>query len=59
MRFLREDEANRTIRLFEGAVDGKGISKRALKNWVVSDLKPIFLVLFPLSMLISTLERMS
>ncbi|XP_057532271.1 mechanosensitive ion channel protein 6-like [Amaranthus tricolor] len=36
MRFLREDEANRTIRLFEGAVDGKGISKRALKNWVVN-----------------------
>ncbi|KAL9244157.1 hypothetical protein vseg_017962 [Gypsophila vaccaria] len=35
-RFLREDEASRTIRLFEGAGDGKGISKRALKNWVVN-----------------------
>ncbi|KAH9612440.1 hypothetical protein KSS87_022672 [Heliosperma pusillum] len=36
MRFLREDEANRTMQLFEGAGDGKGISKRALKNWVVN-----------------------
>lgn len=36
MRFLREDEAHRTINLFEGAADGKGISKRALKNWVVN-----------------------
>ena len=56
MRFLREDEANRTIRLFEGAVDGKGISKRALKNWVVSDLKPIFSYHFLRS---ANLERMS
>ncbi|KAL9225741.1 hypothetical protein vseg_001631 [Gypsophila vaccaria] len=36
MRFLRDDEAARTMRLFEGAGDGKGISKRALKNWVVN-----------------------
>ncbi|KAL3514821.1 hypothetical protein ACH5RR_027538 [Cinchona calisaya] len=36
MRFMREDEALKTIRLFEGANEGKGISKRALKNWVVS-----------------------
>ncbi|XP_021756540.1 mechanosensitive ion channel protein 6-like [Chenopodium quinoa] len=36
MRFLREDEAHRTINMFEGALDGKGISKRALKNWVVN-----------------------
>ncbi|GAB4832977.1 hypothetical protein Ancab_006998 [Ancistrocladus abbreviatus] len=36
MRFIREDEAHRTIRLFEGSGDGKGISKRALKNWVVN-----------------------
>ncbi|KAL2895399.1 Mechanosensitive ion channel protein 8 [Bienertia sinuspersici] len=36
MRFLREDEAHRTINLFEGAADGKGISKRVLKNWVVN-----------------------
>ncbi|KAK9748525.1 hypothetical protein RND81_02G064100 [Saponaria officinalis] len=35
-RFLREDEASRTMRLFEGAGDGRGISKRALKNWVVN-----------------------
>ncbi|CAI9117010.1 OLC1v1018316C1 [Oldenlandia corymbosa var. corymbosa] len=36
MRFMREDEALKTIRLFEGANEGKGISKRALKNWVVN-----------------------
>ncbi|THG03375.1 mechanosensitive ion channel protein 6-like [Camellia sinensis] len=36
MRFLRDDEALKTMRLFEGASEGKGISKRALKNWVVN-----------------------
>ncbi|XP_052202971.1 mechanosensitive ion channel protein 8-like isoform X1 [Diospyros lotus] len=36
MRFLREDEALKTMRLFEGASEGKGISKRVLKNWVVN-----------------------
>jgi len=42
MRFLREEEAERAMQLFEGsadraAADSKGISKRALKNWVVSE----------------------
>lgn len=36
MRFMREDEALKTMCLFEGANEGKGISKRALKNWVVN-----------------------
>ena len=36
MRFMREDEALKTIRLFEGASESKGISKRALKNCVVN-----------------------
>ncbi|GAA0169548.1 hypothetical protein Leryth_003603 [Lithospermum erythrorhizon] len=35
MRFLREDEALKTIRLFDG-VENKGISKQTLKNWVVN-----------------------
>lgn len=35
MRFLREDEALKAIRLFDGESDSKGISKGALKNWVV------------------------
>lgn len=35
MRFMREDEVSKTIRLFEGASENKGISKRALKDWVV------------------------
>ncbi|KAK9071804.1 hypothetical protein SSX86_008233 [Deinandra increscens subsp. villosa] len=36
MRFLREDEALKAIRLFEGESETKGISKGALKNWVVN-----------------------
>ncbi|KAA8537465.1 hypothetical protein F0562_027073 [Nyssa sinensis] len=36
MRFMREDEALKTIHLFEGASESKGISKRILKNWVVN-----------------------
>lgn len=40
MRFLTEDEARTTTRLLEGSADksddNKGISKRALKNWVVN-----------------------
>lgn len=35
MRFMREDEAIKTINLFEGASDTGKISKSALKNWVV------------------------
>lgn len=36
MQFMREDEALKTIGFFEGASDSKGISRRALKNWVVN-----------------------
>ncbi|XP_071703540.1 mechanosensitive ion channel protein 6-like [Rutidosis leptorrhynchoides] len=36
MRFLREDEALKAIRLFDGETETKGISKAALKNWVVN-----------------------
>ncbi|KAL8211508.1 hypothetical protein R6Q57_005945 [Mikania cordata] len=36
MRFLREDEALKAIRLFDGESVTKGISKGALKNWVVN-----------------------
>jgi len=35
MRFLREDEAMKTMGLFEGAPENKRISKSALKNWLV------------------------
>lgn len=38
MRFMREDEALKTIRLFEGGTEAKGVSKRALKTWVVSTI---------------------
>ncbi|CAI9758018.1 unnamed protein product [Fraxinus pennsylvanica] len=36
MRFMREDEALKATCLFEGANENKGISKRALKIWVVN-----------------------
>ncbi|XP_077246279.1 mechanosensitive ion channel protein 6-like [Tasmannia lanceolata] len=36
MRFMREDEALKTLGLFEGANESKKIGKRALKNWVVN-----------------------
>ncbi|KAG7584078.1 LSM domain superfamily [Arabidopsis suecica] len=36
MRFLREDEAMKTMGLFEGAPETKRISKSALKNWLVN-----------------------
>lgn len=35
MRFLREEEALKTMNLFEGASESKKISKSSLKNWVV------------------------
>ncbi|XP_075509469.1 mechanosensitive ion channel protein 8-like [Primulina tabacum] len=36
LRFLREDEAVKALRLFEGGCEQKGISKRDLKNWLVN-----------------------
>ncbi|KAJ0763878.1 putative mechanosensitive ion channel MscS, LSM domain superfamily [Helianthus annuus] len=36
MRFFPEDEALKMIRLFDEASETKGISKQALKNWVVN-----------------------
>ncbi|KAI3834283.1 hypothetical protein MKX03_030090 [Papaver bracteatum] len=36
MNFMREDEAIKTINLFEGAKETKRVSKKALKNWVVN-----------------------
>ncbi|MBA0574004.1 hypothetical protein Golob_001246 [Gossypium lobatum] len=35
-RFLPEDEALKTMSLFEGASESRRISKKALKNWVVN-----------------------
>ncbi|KAK7838645.1 mechanosensitive ion channel protein 4 [Quercus suber] len=36
MRFLREDEAVKTLSLFEGASETRRISKSSLNNWVVN-----------------------
>ncbi|KAK9287376.1 hypothetical protein L1049_015794 [Liquidambar formosana] len=36
MRFLREDEALKTLSLFEGASESRKISRSSLKNWVVN-----------------------
>lgn len=35
MRFLPEEEAEKTMSFFEGASESNRISKSALKNWVV------------------------
>lgn len=42
MRFMREDECEKAMHLFEGASETGKISKSALKNWVVRvyHLKP-------------------
>ncbi|KAM0949795.1 putative mechanosensitive ion channel MscS, LSM domain superfamily [Dioscorea sansibarensis] len=36
MRFMRDDEAVKTMSLFEGAQETKRVTKRSLKNWVVN-----------------------
>ncbi|KAF3443612.1 hypothetical protein FNV43_RR13300 [Rhamnella rubrinervis] len=36
MRFMRDDEALKTMTLFEGASESRKISKASLKNWVVN-----------------------
>lgn len=36
MRFMQDDEATKTMSLFEGASESKKISKKCLKNWVVN-----------------------
>ncbi|KAL8525171.1 hypothetical protein ACS0TY_014700 [Phlomoides rotata] len=36
MRFMREDGSLKTMHLFEDGTEEKGISKHALKNWVVT-----------------------
>ncbi|XP_076883913.1 mechanosensitive ion channel protein 6-like [Bidens hawaiensis] len=35
MRFLREDEALKTIRLFDGEPETNGVSKEVFKSWVL------------------------
>ncbi|KAL4186634.1 hypothetical protein AMTRI_Chr09g34930 [Amborella trichopoda] len=35
LRFMREDEAQKTMSLFEGTKETKRVSKMALRNWVV------------------------
>lgn len=38
MRFMQEEEAVKTMSLFEGSKENGRISKSSLKNWVVCDL---------------------
>ncbi|KAB2049304.1 hypothetical protein ES319_A13G167500v1, partial [Gossypium barbadense] len=45
-RFLPEDEALKTMSLFEGASESRRISKKALKNWVVSIGNPCIAAYF-------------
>lgn len=53
MRFLQEDEALKTINLFEGASETRRISKSSLKNWVVrigQQINGFMFSLFPFSL---------
>ncbi|MCL7042631.1 hypothetical protein MKW94_022660 [Papaver nudicaule] len=36
MRFMREEEAVKTMNQFEGAIETNRISKKSLKNWVIN-----------------------
>ncbi|KAA8537460.1 hypothetical protein F0562_026853 [Nyssa sinensis] len=40
-RFMKDDEALKTMHLFEGTSGSKGISKRVLKNWVSDNFTEI------------------
>ncbi|KAK9109363.1 hypothetical protein Sjap_017423 [Stephania japonica] len=39
MRFMTEEEAEKAMSLFEGAIETKKVSKAALKNWVVNSFR--------------------
>ncbi|RZC66818.1 hypothetical protein C5167_010506 [Papaver somniferum] len=36
MRFMKEEEAEKTMNQFEGAIETNRVSKKSLKNWVVN-----------------------
>ncbi|KAL4325571.1 hypothetical protein GQ457_11G013920 [Hibiscus cannabinus] len=60
-RFLPEDEALKTMRLFEGANESQRISKKALKNWVVNafrDRRALALTLNDTKTAVHRLHRM-
>ncbi|KAK9129353.1 hypothetical protein Sjap_009840 [Stephania japonica] len=62
MRFMREDEAMKTMSLFEGASENNNrISKSALKNWVVNvfrERKALALTLDDTKTAVNQLHRM-
>lgn len=47
MRFLPEDEAEKTMSLFEGVSENKRISKSVLKYWVVRTGDMLYAYLVP------------
>jgi hypothetical protein len=49
MHFFVEDEALKTLSLFEGACETKRISKSSLKNWVVRTGQQIVFYVFTFS----------
>ncbi|KAK6946477.1 Mechanosensitive ion channel MscS [Dillenia turbinata] len=61
MRFMREDEALKTMSLFEGASETKRISKSAFKNWAVNafrERKALALTLNDTKTAVNKLHRM-
>ncbi|KAI3900593.1 hypothetical protein MKW92_014868 [Papaver armeniacum] len=39
MRFMKEEEAEKTMNQFEGAIETNRVSKKSLKNWVVNTFR--------------------
>lgn len=58
-RFLPEDEALKTLNLFEGATETNRISKSSLKNWVVRRLGDKYNNLLTLSRCLMNLHKHS
>ncbi|KAF8020548.1 hypothetical protein BT93_G1085 [Corymbia citriodora subsp. variegata] len=60
MRFMRDDEASKTMSLFEGANECKRISKSSLKNWLVNafrERRALALTLNDTKTAVNTLHR--
>ncbi|KAF6160867.1 hypothetical protein GIB67_041921 [Kingdonia uniflora] len=61
MRFMKEDEAEKTMNLFEGATENKRVKKSSLKNWVVNafrERKALALTLEDTKTAVNQLHRM-
>ncbi|KAF6135632.1 hypothetical protein GIB67_028203 [Kingdonia uniflora] len=61
LRFMKEDEAEKTMSMFEGAAENKRVNKSSLKNWVVNvfrERKALALTLDDTKTAVNQLHRM-